>query len=361
MNILYLLFSFTTGGTERLVADICNEMAGRGHNVHLYIVNDLVDQNMLDTLDAKISVQQQKRPVGGGDKLGTLLKVARYIRKHKIRHIHCNSFDAPELLLLKPLYFPRAKILHTVHGMGQYRTLGKAKRILRNWLCHRLIAISDSVRADMLSAGASQKKLRTVYNAIDLTKFVPREKTSSGPVMIGNVARIMPEVKGQDILLDALGKLNETYPDFHCCFAGGADVGHREAFESLQNQASALGIAHKVTFLGNVEDIPAFLKTVDVFVLPSRSEGFGISLIEAMAMGIPCVASRLDGPAEVLQNGKYGTLFTPEDSTDLAQKLSDVLDKLPEKQAVAKEALIHVNETYSIVTMCDRLEQVMRE
>ena len=84
MNILYLLFSFTTGGTERLVSDICNEMAGRDHNVHLYIVNDLVDQSMLDTLDPRIRVQLQKRPAGGGDRLGTLLKIARYIRKNKI-------------------------------------------------------------------------------------------------------------------------------------------------------------------------------------------------------------------------------------------------------------------------------------
>ena len=359
MNILYLLFSFTTGGTERLVSDICNEMAGRNHNVHLYIVNDLVDQSMLDTLAPGVRVQLQKRPAGGGDKLGTLVKIARYIRKNKIRYIHCNSFDAPELLLLKPLYFPRAKIIHTVHGMGQYRTLGTAKRFLRNRLCNRLIAISDSVRDDMLAAGAAPKKVRTVYNAIDLTKFTPVNKMPSSPIIIGNVARIMPEVKGQDILLDALGKLNSSHPDFRCYFAGGADQAHQRAFEDLQQQAVTLGIADKVAFLGNVEDIPGFLKQLDVFVLPSRSEGFGISLIEAMAMGIPCVASRLDGPAEVLQNGKLGTLFTPEDSNDLAQTLADVLSAMPQKQETAARALTHVKETYSIVTMCDRLEEVM--
>lgn len=358
MNILYLLFSFTTGGTERLVADICNEMVIRGHNVHLYIVNDLTDQNMLDALDPNICVFLQKRPVGGGDKLGTLLKIARYIRSNNIAYVHCNSFAAPDLLLLKPLYFPKTKIIHTIHGMGQYKTLGKAKCCLRNLLCHWLIAISDSVKQDMLSFGATPQKVRTVYNAIDLTKFVPRPKAPSDPIVIGNVARIMPEVKGQDILLDALSQLDI---DFHCYFAGGADAAHQKDLEALKQQASRLGIDSKVTFVGNVEDIPAFLTKLDIFVLPSRSEGFGISLIEAMAIGLPCIASQLEGPAEVLQNGKYGTLFTPGSSADLAKKLEEVLTNLPEKQKIAEKARTYVHKTYSIVTMCDRLEQLMRE
>jgi len=361
MRILYLLFSFTTGGTERLVSDIANEMARREHNVHLYIVNDLYEQSMLDTLDPKVQVQLQKRPVGGGGKLSTLLAVARYIRKNKIQIVHCNSFAAPELLLLKPVFFPNAKVIHTIHGMGQYGTLGKVKCLLRNILCHRFVAISDSVKQDMLTHGAAGKKIRTVYNAINLDKFIPGKTEIEPKVVFGNVARIMPEVKGQDILLDALGKLSLSHPGFHCYFAGGADAAHEAVFENLKKTAIDLGLERRVTFLGNVEDIPAFLKKVDVFVLPSRSEGFGISLIEAMAMGIPCVASRLDGPAEVLREGQYGTLFTPEDSDDLAQKLAQVIENLPQKREVAKEALAYVKETYSIVTMCDKLEQVMKE
>lgn len=358
MNILYLLFSFTTGGTERLVSDIANEMVNRNHDVHLYIVNDLTDPSMLNSLDPRIRVFLQKRPAGGGEKLATLRKLAQYIRSHKIQVVHCNSFDSPELLLLKPLFFPKTKILYTVHGMGQYKTLSKPKCLLRNLLCNRLIAISDSVREDMLAYGAAPKKVCTIYNAINLTKYTPVPKFPATPVVIGNVARIMPELKGQDILLDALGQLKV---DFRCYFAGGADAAHEAAFQSLKEQAARLGIADKVTFFGNVEDIPGFLEKLDLFVLPSRSEGFGISLIEAMAMGIPCIASRLDGPAEVLQNGKYGTLFTPEDSADLAEKLTAAIASLPGQQDTAQKARAYVNETFSIVTMCDRLEQVMGE
>lgn len=361
MKILYLLFSFTTGGTERLVADICNEMVKREHDVHLYVVNDLYDQSMLDTLDPRIHLFLQMRPVGGGGKLDTLLSVARYIRAHKIDVVHCNSFAAPELLLLKPLYFPGVKVVHTIHDVGQYATLGKLKRTLRNLLCRRFIAISDCVKSDIIRHGAKADKVRTVYNAIDLKRFSPQQKNPSEFTRIGQVARIMPEKKGQDVLLEAMAALHKKFPKLQCLFAGDADSAHREALAALKQQVQDMGLSDCVTFLGNVENVPAFLATLDIFVLPSRYEGFGISLIEAMAMGIPCVASALDGPAEVLQGGTYGTLFTPGDSADLANKLEQVLLSLEKHKEKAAATVSHVRETYDIVTMCDRLEQVMSE
>lgn len=361
MNILYLLFSFTTGGTERLVSDICNEMVKREHRVHLYIVNDLVDQNMLNALDSKVTVQLQKRPAGGGGKIATLRTVAQYIRKNKITHVHCNSFDAPELLLLKPLLFPGTKVIHTVHDVGQYVTLGKLKRLLRNCLCRRFVAISNCVREDIVAHGAKESKVRVVYNAIDLSRFTPTPKEPDGIIRIAQVARIMPEKKGQDLLLEAMYQLHAEFPQLRCIFAGAADAAHQDALTALQTRTKELGLEDCVTFAGNVENVPALLATLDIFVLPSRYEGFGISLIEAMAMDIPCIASRLDGPAEVLRDGTYGTLFTPGDSRDLADQLRGVITTLAEKQEIAHKARTYVTQTYNIVTMCDRLEQVMGE
>ncbi len=233
--------------------------------------------------------------------------------------------------------------------------------MLRNALCRRFVAISNCVREDIVANGAAKNKVRVVYNAIDLTRFEPRPRKADGTIRIAQVARIMPEKKGQDLLLAAMEKLHGRYPQLHCYFAGAADDAHQQALEQLKDQTEKCNLSECVTFLGNVEDVPGLLATIDLFVLPSRYEGFGISLIEAMAMGIPCVASHLDGPAEVLRSGKYGTLFTPDDCDDLVEKLTDAIKYLPEKQEIARKAQIYVNETYSIVTMCDQLEQVMKE
>ena len=97
MRIMYLLFSFTVGGTERLVADICKEMILNNQEVFLYIVNDLYSGELLDSLDKRIHVELQNRPVGGEEKITTLLKIAKYVKQYRIDVVHCNSFNSPEL------------------------------------------------------------------------------------------------------------------------------------------------------------------------------------------------------------------------------------------------------------------------
>lgn len=361
MNILYLLFSFTTGGTERLVADICNEMVKREQNVHLYIVNDLYSQTMLDGLSPKVQVCLQKRPVGGGGKLRTLVAVADYMRRHKIDVAHCNSLDAPQLLLLKPVLAPRAKVLFTVHGMHQITNKPGWYIRLCNLLCHRVIGISQCVREDILQAGIRPEKVAVVPNAVDLSKFpVPSAKMlmPAEPV-VGNVARLQPQVKGQDILIRAVAKLKQTYPNIRCLIAGEAPKDQPEALEQLKRLTRELSLTENVTFTGMTEDVSGFLSQIDIFALPSRSEGFGIALIEAMAMGVPCVASNLEGPAEVLCAGEKGMLFTPEDPEDLARKLEQVLSDYDRYKTMARQHVAYVRETYPMDIMCSRLQSLM--
>ena len=106
---MYLLFSFTVGGTERLVANICNQMENQNEEVHLYIINDLIDDNLLDTLNENIHVKLLRRKVGSKDKISPLFEVAKYIKKNKIEVVHCNSFNAPELLILSKIVNPNCK------------------------------------------------------------------------------------------------------------------------------------------------------------------------------------------------------------------------------------------------------------
>ncbi len=360
MKLMYLLFSFTTGGTERLVGDICNEMVRRDHEVHLYIVNDQYDESMLQSLDKRVHVRLQNRPVGGGDKLGTLMKIAGYIRSNGIQAVHCNSLDAPELLMLKGVMFPGVRVIYTVHGLSQLKNKGKAAVRYRNWLCHRIIAISDAVRQDIVDCGINPKKVATVYNAVDFSRFQePSDKEFDlKNIVIGNVARLQPSVKGQDILLRAVAKLKDRYPGMQCLFAGGVGRAEPDALEQLRTLCRELDIEENVCFLGNIDDIPRFLRGLDVFVLPSRSEGFGISLVEAMAMGIPCVACDLGGPAQVLAGGEYGTLFKTGDPDALAAQLAGVLEHYDHHRSTTQAASAAVRRKYAIDAMCSRLLQV---
>ncbi len=362
MKILHLLFSFTTGGTERLLADICNEMVKGEDEIYLYIVNDLCDQTMLDSLSEKVHVQLQKRPAGGGKKAEAIWQLTKYIRQNKIDVIHCNALNASELLILRPLLFPRVKTVQTIHSMHNYDNLSTARIKLRNMLIDQFIAISKSVADDIESHGVPRRKIKIVYNAINLDKFRGVQRnTAKEEFIIGNVARLLPEVKGQDILINALPKVVARHPNVKCLFAGEPGRGKEAELDKLKELAQNLNVENKVEFSGNVDDVPNYLANVDLFVLPSRSEGFGISLVEAMTMGIPCIASNLEGPAEIIGDNERGILFEKENADDLAEKICYVIDTYEEQSAKANANAAYVKTHFDITNMCRELLNIYKK
>lgn len=364
MRIMFLLFSFTIGGTERLVVDLCNEMVVQNQDVYLYIVNDFFSENLLRELDSNVHVELQRRKIEGGEKIGTLIRVTKYIKKNNIEVVHCNSLNAPELLVLKQLMFCKTKIIHTIHGVGQYSYLPKWKVALRNRLCDSFIAISNSVKKDMINSGATSQKVQVVYNAIDLKKFqnIFHKTFDKEHVVIGNVARMMPEKKGQDILISAMDQLRKNYPGIICKFAGGYDAQHESAYETLRCEVKKRNLDRNIIFCGNIEDVPTFLRNVDIFVLPSRSEGFGISLIEAMSMEIPCIASNLDGPAEIIGNNEWGELFQVDNVGELTAKVEYVIEHYDEYLEKQEDIRRYICENFDIRRMCKKLLNIyMRE
>ena len=360
MKIMYLLFSFTIGGTERLLVDICNQMVEYEQKVYLYIVNDLYSTELLETVRPEVHIELQKRPVGSGKKIQTIFRVANFIRQNKIDIVHCNSFDAPELLILRDILYKSVKVVHTIHDVGQYKEINVWKRYYRNYICNRFIAISESVKQDIIEYGADQKKVTVVYNAVNLDKFAKgkQKQYNLEDIVIGNVARIDIEKKGQDILVSAIGKLRKEGYNVRCLFAGAADSAHEIDLEKLKEQAEKLKIDKYIDFKGNVNDIPKFLNSIDIFVLPSRFEGFGISLIEALAMGLPCVACDLYGPAEIIGNDERGVLFSTGDDEDLTIKIKKLIEEyqIHLKQATAN--IDYVYHNFDIKNMCNKLLDV---
>ncbi|MDE7213453.1 MAG: glycosyltransferase, partial [Anaeroplasmataceae bacterium] len=128
MNILYLTFSFTTGGTERLLVDICQEMVKRHDNIHLYVINDHYDSNMVQAIDPKVKVTFGHKKPGTLGKIKAVLKLNKFIRKNKIDVIHCNAVNTLEMLFFKKLLYKKAKVLYTIHCLDQFANY-KKKRI----------------------------------------------------------------------------------------------------------------------------------------------------------------------------------------------------------------------------------------
>lgn len=357
---MYLLFSFTVGGTERLVANICNQMENQNEEVHLYIINDLIDDNLLNTLNENIHVKLLRRKVGSKDKISPLFKVAKYIKKNKIEVVHCNSFNAPELLILSKIVNSNCKVVSTIHGMGQFENIGKNKILLKNWVCDKFIGISNAVAGDIVAAGIDEKKVARVYNGIETKKYdcAKLKKYDENVIVIGCVARIMPELKGQDILLEAIKIVKKKHPKVMALFAGGVAESQQRDYEKLKKYVRDNSLEENVKFLGNVDNIPEFLNKIDICVVPSRSEGFGLALVEAMAMGVPCIASNIAGPREIISRTELGKLFESNDSDDLANKLENMIVDFVSEKNIFWMMKDKIKNLYSIEKMCGELKNI---
>jgi len=197
-----------------------------------------------------------------------------------------------------------------------------------------LLAVSENIRSVAIDAGVKPQRIQLAYSGIHLTcQFDAVDTTSvrrqhhlkpDRPV-IGSVASLFPR-KGHEHLLEALVEVRKEIPDIYCFIVGEGD--HRYQ-EKLHEIVQVRGLQTCVTFSGFQKNVMEYVAAFDVFVLPSVLEGFGIVLLEAMALKKPIVASRVGGIPEVVEDGVTGLLVPPGDPKSLARALVRLLRDPP--------------------------------
>ncbi len=361
--VLFLIFTFHVGGIERQLVEMVNGMAGRGMQVHLCIINHSYDTKLLQTVDPQVQLLLLERGVEGSGRLSAMKKLADYVKQNGIRMIHAQEPTGVVFAAWAKLRCPGIRIAETIHDIGEAGEYANWKLKAADLFCDRYVAISASVKKEILGRGITKSRIALIHNAVNTEKFARSRKKAenaeaSGGESVCNivqVARLFPAKKGQDLLLEAAVLLRENYPalHWHIYLAGEVYRGQEKACQALHDFVKEHDLASMVTFCGNVEDVPALLQDMDLFVLPSRYEGFGIAIIEALAMGIPCVASRLDGPREILEgHPQLGRLFTPGDSADLADQMAYVMKHRQEFSAGTLSA--YARENYGMEQFLDR-------
>lgn len=252
-------------------------------------------------------------------------------------------------------------IISTVHNsLKDYEV-----RSLRRWLyafllrltlplVHRIVCVSEANRRDLIEeCPAASAKAYTVYNGVDPSAFpsqldrqTVRQKfgITQGPVLV-TIARLT-EQKGHRYLIQALPRLLQTWPQLCCMF-----VGEGELRDALHHMAIDLGVEQACRFMGVREDIADILAAVDVVVLPSLSEGFPFVLLEALAMGCPVVASRVNGIPELIENQKTGLLVSPRDPHALMVAIREVLSNPTAASKMGAEGRAVVRERFTVDCM----------
>jgi len=191
----------------------------------------------------------------------------------------------------------------------------------RRW--NKFIAVSEYTKGKLVSAGIPKGKICVVHNGVEYEKIAEIRAEKAGKPTICAVSRLV-KYKRIDDLVNAFAKVKRKMPDARLRIVGG---GPEE--ENLRKLALKLGLKDDVEFLGQIKDHQKVLETIKsshAFSLPSTVEGFGISIIEAMALKVPYVASDIPAIREATRGGAGGLLHKPGDAQDLAEKLIQVLE-----------------------------------
>jgi glycosyltransferase involved in cell wall biosynthesis len=316
------------------------------------VINDRLNPDLAAELSATGHPIYFLKRAPGNRNPRIILTLLNIIRRHDIRVIHAHDSGAKHFAMLSKLYRPMS-VGYTIHNTGIAGTWDRVKLRLHRRFVDWNIAISAAVERECQAVHL--QRLFKVHNGIPLAAFnaVARQRHFGSPLRLVNVARIYPKQKGQDILIKAMSLCRARGLDVRCDFVGSPPLGDHATLLSLKALAIAEGVADRVRFLCGRTDVRGPLEEADIFVLPSRFEGFGLVLLEAMAVGLPVIAADVDGPAELLVDGSNGIKFKVGSVEDLADKIEAMAAQPERATTIARTAKAFVTE-FDIANMRDQ-------
>jgi glycosyltransferase involved in cell wall biosynthesis len=353
--ILHLIETGGPGGAEQMLLRLCDEYKRKGYSQLVCLRKEgwLAEEVRKRSLPLEIRPLQRKLDF-------SWLKELRQIIKHfEITSIHSHEFtmNIHGAILGKWLKIPSVA---TVHGKVYYNK--KWNRRLAYRFISRLtnmVAVSKDIKNYLISiCKISPERVSVIPNGINIDFFrfnkekrdIIRSqlKINDDQILLGTIGSYYP-IKGHKFLIDALPGLILKYPNIRLVMAGQGPLE-----KDLQAQINKNGLRDYVKIIGYVEDIPSLLSALDVFTMPSLSEGHPLALLEAAANGRSIVATNVGGISEIIKNTESGILVPPGDANALTEALSYLLSDPKIRITIANNAATVVNESWSINNTSER-------
>ncbi|MDH5725130.1 MAG: glycosyltransferase [Nitrospira sp.] len=313
------------------------------------------------------------RHISPSSDLAALWNLVLLLRRERPHIVHTHTSKAGVLGRVAAWITGIPVIVHTPHGhvfYGHFSAVPswvflQLERVLA-WKTDHLIGLTPAEKREHLERGVGQaNRFAVVPSGIDLDRFkkarvggkmVPDWFGCPSPAHIIGSVGWLTDIKGHRFLVDAMAILTQEYHNLHLVI-----IGTGGQHDALLRQVEKARISHAVHLLGHREDIEVCLAGLDYFVLPSLNEGMGRALIEAMAAGLPVVASRVGGIPSLIEDGKNGLLVLAGDSSALAVALRRLLDDPRWSNELGTHAMCSIGTSYGIPAMVEAIESTYRE
>ena len=226
----------------------------------------------------------------------------------------------------------------------------------------QVIANSDETRRTILVNNdhlIDPGKIKVIYNGIDLQEYQEQKfkllyERSNGEVVLGNAGRLSEE-KGHIYLIELARKLKDKNYNFKILIAGKGKMDTK-----LRKYAKTLDVEDKIVFMGFIDNIKSFNKSIDVFILTSLYEGFGYVMVEAMAVAKPVVAFDIKSSSEIVENNQTGYIVKKADVDELAEATEKLLNNEQQRIEFGKNGLKRVDEVFNIDTTLRQVEELIQ-
>jgi glycosyltransferase involved in cell wall biosynthesis len=281
--------------------------------------------------------------------LPAAIQVGRYIRKHRISVVH--AYDTSAVLMVPVARALRVPAVLT-SALGRRELLDSRSHALVRWtdrMVDTVVVNCEAMRRHLIEdEHVPGDRIDLCYNGVLTSEFFPADTPRArilpeASLVIGSVCVLRPE-KALTVLQEAFSRIRHLDPGMKLVFVGSGDE-----LAKLQQNAIRLAIADANVFVPATQRVADWMRTMDIFVLPSSSEAFSNALLEAMACGCCVVGSRVGGTPELIGvNEERGFLFKSGDPNDLASKLSRVIEDVNLRRSLAKAAACFAHDNLSI-------------
>ncbi len=305
MNIVQIVENLEVGGLERMAVDLGAAQVRAGHRASIYCVSQAGKLAPAAEAEGVSVVAFGKKP---GFSARTVLELAARLRKDGAHVVHTHGSAIHHYGALAGWLAWTNAIVNTRHGLGTLHTGARQERHYRRsiGLTSALAFVCEDGRQHFVKKlNLPPAKCHVIVNGIDLRRFAGAQASpgaNAPSVRFGTVGRLV-SAKGHSILLEAFAMLRERYPHVSLSI-----VGYGELREQLEAQILRLRLSDCVTLEGLQANVPEILPHWDVFVLSSISEGLPLVVMEAMAVGLPVVSTKVGGVPEILPDGEAGYL-----------------------------------------------------
>ena len=360
MKALHVTTHMGIGGIPRYIISLAKALKKRGHDCMIASSGGALEPELKKYDIGHLPIDIRTKSELSPKVVRSIFQVRRIVKDRKVDIIHAHT-RVSQVVAFFVSRMTGVPYVTTCHGFFKKR----ARVIFDTW-GSKVIAISSPVKAQLEGyLGVDEARVELVHNGVDVDKFLedPSEEEiratkktlgiGDAPV-VGTIGRLS-DVKGQNLLIEALaGLIKNGMP------VNGLIVGSGPEEAPLKDMARSLGVEKSIYFFGADPDTHKFLSAMDIFVLPSVMEGLGLSLLEAMASARPCIASKVGGIPDVIEDSKTGMLFDARDAKALSGQIVKLLndDKLRKDLGHAAREL--VVKKFSADKMAGEIERVYR-